>query len=173
MTYLSFLKAVMLHFLNRATSRGVHPPEAMMHFPSCFRFSPCFRKVFLNPWKIFKIYLFPKNFEFSLYFSYSTTFPPLSRKSDLPLLFKTSPQFSLPSFYILYVFFISSPSLTMMQLCLTQSTYWPPLAKKSRFVGHVSHIGRVDAFRQKGHGFDSRSGHHVGTLGKSLTHNFL
>src|SRR6218665_2487719 len=25
-------------------SRGVHPPEAMMHFPTCFRFPPIFEK---------------------------------------------------------------------------------------------------------------------------------
>src|SRR6218665_1726061 len=32
-------------------------------------------------------------------------------------------------------------------------------------------IGRVDAFHPKGHGFDSRSSYHVGTLGKSFTHS--
>ena len=35
------------------------------------------------------------------------------------------------------------------------------------------HIGRVDAFHPKGHGFDARSSRHVGTSGKSLTHNCL
>ena len=30
---------------------------------------------------------------------------------------------------------------------------------------------RVDAFRPKGHGFDSRSSRHVGTLGKFFTHS--
>ena len=34
-------------------------------------------------------------------------------------------------------------------------------------------ISRVDAFRLKGHGFDSSSSHHVGTLGKSFTHSSL
>ena len=34
-------------------------------------------------------------------------------------------------------------------------------------------IGRVDTFRPKGHGLDSRSSHHVGTLGKSFTHSCL
>src|SRR6218665_1112291 len=34
-------------------------------------------------------------------------------------------------------------------------------------------IGRVDAFRPKGHGFHSRSSHHVGTLLKSFTHRCL
>ena len=41
------------------------------------------------------------------------------------------------------------------------------------YVGHVWHISRVDAFRPKGHGFDSRSSRHVGTLGKSFTHSCL
>src|SRR6218665_1649520 len=31
--------------------------------------------------------------------------------------------------------------------------------------------GRVDAFRPKGHGFDSHSSRHVATLGKSFTHS--
>src|SRR6218665_3823865 len=31
-------------------------------------------------------------------------------------------------------------------------------------------FGRVDTFRPKGHGFDSRSSRHVGTLSKSFTH---
>ena len=37
----------------------------------------------------------------------------------------------------------------------------------------VWRIGRVDAFRPKGHGFDSSSSRHVGTLGKSFTHSCL
>ena len=40
-------------------------------------------------------------------------------------------------------------------------------------VGRVWRIGRDDAFCPKSHGFDSRSRHHEGTLGKSLTHNCL
>ena len=43
----------------------------------------------------------------------------------------------------------------------------------NHFVGRVWRIGLVDAFRPKGHGFDSRSSRHVETLGKSLTHNCL
>src|SRR6218665_731342 len=34
-------------------------------------------------------------------------------------------------------------------------------------------IGRAEAFRQKGRGFESRSSHHVGTLGKSFDHSQL
>src|SRR6218665_2357893 len=34
-------------------------------------------------------------------------------------------------------------------------------------------FGRVSTFRPKGHGLDSRSSRHVGTLGKSLTQSCL
>ena len=39
--------------------------------------------------------------------------------------------------------------------------------------GRVWRIGSDDAFRSKGHGFDSRSSRHLGTLGKSFTHSCL
>ena len=39
--------------------------------------------------------------------------------------------------------------------CIDCGAWWP--------------IGRVDAFRPKGHGLDSRSSRHVGALGKSFT----
>jgi len=40
-----------------------------------------------------------------------------------------SPLFSKnsPDFYILYVYFVSSPTLTMMHFCITQCMYWTPL----------------------------------------------
>src|SRR6218665_4218287 len=40
-------------------------------------------------------------------------------------------------------------------------------------LGRVWRFGRVDAFRPKDHGFDSRFSRHVGTLGKSFTHSCL
>src|SRR6218665_1028473 len=40
-------------------------------------------------------------------------------------------------------------------------------------VGHGGALSLVYPFRPKGHGFDSRSSHHVGTLGKSFTHSCL
>ena len=40
-------------------------------------------------------------------------------------------------------------------------------------VGRVWRIGKVNAFRPKGHGFDSRSSRHVRTLDKSFTRNCL
>ena len=44
---------------------------------------------------------------------------------------------------------------------------------KHTHMGRAWRIGRVDAFSQKGHGFDSRSSRHVGTLGKSFIHSCL
>ena len=47
-------------------------------------------------------------------------------------------------------------------------------SRKCRLIrGALRLIGRFDAFRLKGHGFDSRSCRHVGTLGKSFTHSYL
>src|SRR6218665_3643939 len=40
-------------------------------------------------------------------------------------------------------------------------------------LGRVWRIGRVDTFRPKGHWFDSRLTRHLGTMGKSVTHNCL
>jgi len=40
-----------------------------------------------------------------------------------------------------------------------------------RIEGRVWRIGKFDAFRPKGHKFNSRSSRHVGTLGKSFTHS--
>src|SRR6218665_94788 len=45
--------------------RGVHPPEAMMHFLPVSDF-PLFPKISQTQWKIFQISLFPENiFRFS------------------------------------------------------------------------------------------------------------
>ena len=38
---------------------------------------------------------------------------------------------------------------------------------------HGWRIGKVDAFRPKGYGFDSRSSRHAGTLGKYFTRSCL
>src|SRR6218665_426236 len=40
-------------------------------------------------------------------------------------------------------------------------------------MGLVWPVARVDAFSPKGHGFDSRTNRHVGTLSKSFTHSCL
>ena len=46
----------------RFNSRGVHPPETMMHFPPCLRFPPYVRTIFRLCGKCSQFYLFPKNF---------------------------------------------------------------------------------------------------------------
>src|SRR6218665_3506162 len=43
----------------------------------------------------------------------------------------------------------------------------------SAYMGRMWRIGRDNAFRPKGRGFDTRSSRQVGTLGKFLTHNCL
>ena len=63
---------------------------------------------------------FPCFSTFSLYFAKIYYFPLLSQIS--PLFSKNS-----PAFYILSVYFVSPPTLTMMHLCITQCTYWTPL----------------------------------------------
>jgi len=48
---------IVIHSLIIHTSRGVHPPEAMMHFPHVSD-SPCFRKMSSLRGKFPKFYLF-------------------------------------------------------------------------------------------------------------------
>src|SRR6218665_3862793 len=63
---------------------GVHPSEAMMHFP-LFEISPYFRKKFQTPWKIFPISSFSKNFPHSLTNSILTPTTPGSLHTSKPL----------------------------------------------------------------------------------------
>ncbi len=124
-------------------SRGVHPPEAMMHFP-LFQISPYFRKLFQTPWKIFTIWPFPKKiFDFHLpkflmtFFFFSHwpqiwNFPlfslfqyisPYFGKFFFPLLLQISPWFrKIYVFFTYFMCFSFPPTLTMMHLCITQCT---------------------------------------------------
>ena len=43
--------------------------------------------------------------------------------------------------------------------------------KYLNYVGRWWLIGKVDAFRPKGHGFDTRTSRHVGTMGRSFIHS--
>jgi len=98
------------------------PPETMMHFPLCFRFSPYFPKIFRLCGKFSKCYLFPKFFSificqnfwwpclvidplFSLFQHISPLF---CENYYFPPTLKNSPMFSKysPAFYILYVYFV-------------------------------------------------------------------
>ena len=52
-------------------------------------------------------------------------------------------------------------------------TYFMNGPKEDAIKGRVWRNGRFDACRPKGHGFDSRSSRHVGTLGKFFCHSCL
>ena len=56
---------------------------------------------------------------------------------------------------------------------LSRSVFYKVLSRLQIYWGMWWHIGRIEAFRLEGRGFESRSSHHVGTLGKSLTHSCL
>jgi len=102
-----------------------------------FQISPYFRQIFRLCGKFSIIFLFSSakisddlfssttNFEFPPIFPVSVHFPLVSRKLLFPPLFR---KISLPvfekftCFYILYVYFVPSPTLTMMHLCITQCT---------------------------------------------------
>src|SRR6218665_3138158 len=105
------------------TIRGVHPSEAMMHFP-LFQISPYFQNFFDIQWKILSILPFPgKNFRFSSakisdFFYYKlpycpcfTAFPPISQKILFPpkCTLKLFPPvfFKFTCVYILYMYFVS------------------------------------------------------------------
>ena len=127
-----------------AADRGVHPPEAMMHFPLCFRF-PLVPKNFLTPWKISLILPFhEKFFDFHppkflmTFFSHQpqiSNFPLFSvfKYSFLPISIKFYiPHFS--KFSRFRTFTSSPPTFTMMHLCITQCMYWTPLAAEIKKI---------------------------------------
>jgi len=130
-------------------SRGVHPPEAMMHFPPCFRFSPYFQKIF-RLWTIFKILnvtFSEKVFdfhppEFLIFFSHRpkiSNFLPIFPVSVYFPLFRENYYFpptltNFPPVFEKFTCFLHTlcvfrflPTLLMMHLCITQCTYWTPL----------------------------------------------
>ena len=96
------------------------PPEAMMHFPLCFRFSPCFQKIFLTLRKILNFTLFPifirQNFWWlflvidTTNFEFSVPFPPCFAKTFYfpPTFTNFPPVFDkFTCFYMLCVYFVS------------------------------------------------------------------
>ena len=80
-------------------------------------------------------------------------------------------------------FWISKPQLALFKfsttvwrqryLCTTSHAPEDMYIVRRCICGTWWRIGRVEAFWPEGHGFESRSRHHVGTLGKSLTHSCL
>jgi len=131
---------------SKVDTRGVHPPEAMMHSPR-FRFPPYFRKILGLSGKFKNLTLSRKNFPFSSakisddlflvidhkfrispYFPCFSAFPPWFAKNYYsPYFSKSLPVLKKFNNFLhtLRVFF--HPTLTMMHLCITQCTYWTPL----------------------------------------------
>src|SRR6218665_2139041 len=97
----------------------------MMHFPLFW--IPLFSEYF-RVWEKFS------NFSLKMYFS-STKISydllrPLTRNFELPPYFLNFPSDSVKCtrFFTYFTCFSFTPSLTMMHLCITQCTYWTPLA---------------------------------------------
>src|SRR6218665_252193 len=113
----------------------------MMHFPP-FQISSLFSKNFQTLWRIFQILPFPEKFfhfhppKFLMTFSnfppilpVSVHFSPVSRKLLFPPFFEQFPPV-FQKIHLLFTYFMCisfPPTLTMMQLCITQCTYWTPL----------------------------------------------
>src|SRR6218665_2730060 len=100
----------------------------MMHF-HLFQIFPLFQKHFSDSVENFTNFTFSqKIFNFH---------PPKFLMTFLLLLFPptflNSPSFRkiYVFFYMLYVLFVSSPTSTMLHLCITQCTYWTPLLKEA------------------------------------------
>ena len=124
-----------------------------MHFLPCFRFPPYFRKIF----RLREKFTFPDNiiFRFSsakisddFFLSFLLVIDHKFRISSLFSLFQyISPLFRenyyFPPYFekcppcfrqiqLLFTYFMCiafPPTLTMMHLCITQCTYWMPLAR--------------------------------------------
>jgi len=125
-------------------NRGVHPSEAMMHFPPVSD-SPYFLKNFGLRGKFPQFYLFPRNFSIFIrqnfwrpFFPQISNFPPISLfqfVSHYIWKFFFSPTFAnFPPDCVKFMCFLHTlhvfrfpPTFTMMHLCNTQCTYWTPL----------------------------------------------
>src|SRR6218665_997883 len=110
----------------------------MMHLPPVSD-SPYFKKNF-RLWKIFKILplIFPISsakisdlYFFPPIFSVSVHFPRVSRKLLFPPYFEQFPPVFQKFTCLLHTLcvFRFPPTLTMMQLCITQCTYWTSLCE--------------------------------------------
>jgi len=139
------------------------PHEAMMHPPVSG--SPLFPRIVQMPWENFPIWPFPKNifrfssakipddlfesltqnFEFHLFISQNSTFPPISRKLLFPPAFSNIPPDFGKCTCFLHTLRVFPPSLTMMHLCITRCTYWTPRSSTVEFVDvHASCVYSVD-----------------------------
>ena len=93
-----------------STCRGVHPPEAIMHFP-LFHISLCFRNNFKTPWKLFQMFFSHQLniLNFPLFSLFQYIFRLFRENYYFFPTFLNFPLFSynLRVFHILYVFFVS------------------------------------------------------------------
>src|SRR6218665_1186316 len=121
----------------------------MMHFP-CFRFPPYFKNFFRLSEIFLQFYLFPKDFftfirqisdDFFLVIGHKFQISPLFHENySFPSYFYEFSHLCFRQIHLLFTYFtcISSPTLTMMHLCITQCTYWTPLRKITRFTDSLS-----------------------------------
>src|SRR6218665_1452943 len=91
------------------------------------------RQLCISPWFQNPLFIFSHRlqiFNFPPFFAISIHFPLLFRENYyFPLLFKISPCFR--QIYVFLTYFMCSsfpPSLTIVHVCITQCTYWTPLA---------------------------------------------
>src|SRR6218665_2308644 len=103
-------------------ARASIPSEAMMHLPPVSDFPPIFDKFSDSVENV-------QNFTFSRQIS---RFSSAKISDDLFLVIDQN--FEFPLFFLFqhispcFAKIIISPTLTMMHLCITQCTYWTPLA---------------------------------------------
>ena len=81
-------------------------------------------------WPFFFFIHRPQNLNFPRFSLFQYISPCFAKIIISPLLWQISSLFYTNSlaFYVLYVYF-DSPTFTMMHLCITQCTYWTPLAR--------------------------------------------
>src|SRR6218665_3585341 len=91
-------------------------------------------------------------------------------------------EYTFPAYNLILSASLSSPVYSSIKASYTIHVYQPQITSCACVnvidvilinCGTWWRFGRVDHFRAKGHGFDSRSSRQVGTFGKFLTHNCL
>jgi len=84
---------------------------------------------------------------FPLFSVFKYISPLFLKKYSFPLFFKISPCFrQIYVFFTYFICFSSPPTFTMMHLCITQCTYWTPLASSSL---QVSPLKSRDTYRAR------------------------
>src|SRR6218665_2041041 len=104
----------------------------MMHFPSVSDFPPIFEKNFLTFLRLFLV--IDHKFRIPPILPVLEHFPSDSRKFLISPCFQNFPSVFKKFNSSLHTLRVIPPTLTMMHLCITQCTYWTPLAI---FLGEV------------------------------------